>query len=653
MDPVSAFGVGTGVISLAFDVFDNTIKLFKFLGALVDMPKDCQKYRLQLIMEYNRVLAWGKAAGLVDVPEGSDLGAALGTNATELVAIVARIQWLLAEFRELNSRHGNQLNPQPSEAEKDIAEAKATDVDVVRQVSSLAVSYEKKRKERRYLLGTNHIRDFLEKAAHSTKEVVMNPSRVRWVTVDEDTFKALLEDLHVLTERLHELMSDHQERKMDEITAKTYREMILVRNEVQDIREMIDAAAGLVFASSQARGSAVGARHNDLTLQDLVQLKRIGRTTEVILANVGSDGDFDLEKSLAELNITVPHFTKTRLDKDFGWNEDSTYPEELLRPKAVLTTPGGDIPVWVEWRTLEGIKPGSLRDKEARMRTVALAEMLHAQKPQSMCLPTCIGFYDDRDVSGADQYGWIFRMPEGSDYDTQVTSLFDLLGHRQHRPSLAERISLASKLASTLLHLHTINWLHKGILSENVVFYLNEDRFDHGSPVLSGFEYSRPEVDSRGAPVATTGRHLNPTWDVYRWPTVQRQPPRERNSRKTYDIYSLGLVLLEIAHWKPLHQLLRLEKWPEVPLTQSQKIRGWLLGEEAEPPFGDDNPVAELRHLVGDKYWQAVTRCLEAHGERGLGIEEGEDQSRDSAVGIQLQEAFSEQVVEQLMSVVI
>ena len=112
-------------------------------------------------MEYNRVLAWGKAAGLVDVPEGSTLADTLGTNATELVTIIARIQWLLSEFRDLNARYGNELNPYVEKAdgkavggkavkgkvgdEKAVIDAKATDVDVVKQVSSLAVSYEAKK----------------------------------------------------------------------------------------------------------------------------------------------------------------------------------------------------------------------------------------------------------------------------------------------------------------------------------------------------------------------------------------------------------------------------------------------------------------------------------------------------------------------------
>jgi hypothetical protein len=102
---------------------------------------------------------------------------------------------------------------------------------------------------------------------------------------------------------------------------------------------------------------------------------------------------------------------------------------------------------------------------------------------------------------------------------------------------------------------------------------------------MSGFEYSRPRSTK------PTSRSLNPRWDIYRWPTIQNGVPKEGTSRKRYDIYSFGLLLLEIAHWQPLHKLLCLKKWP-APSTQNCRVRGWLLNEESLPPFrGKKNPL--------------------------------------------------------------
>jgi hypothetical protein len=638
------------------------------------MPREYEQYRLQLIIEYNRVLAWGKAAGLVDVADGSNLGTTLGADGIELVAIVARIQWLLSEFRELNARYGNQLpvSSKNGQVDEKDAEEQPTDVDVLKEISSLAVSYEAKHKERRHLRGTNHLRNFFEKTGRHTKDIVTHPSRVRWIAIDKEAFEALLKDLHALTERLHELMRNYREKQIDDITAKTYREMILTRNNVQDLRDMLDAVTSLITTSASTRKEKE-AHHNDTSLQDLIQLKKISRTSETILAQLKRDtASFDIHRSLSSLGLTVRKYTDSDLSEDFSWNEhEAEYPETLPRPRGILATSEGDIPVWIEWKSLGDIPPNSLKDKESLLRTVALAEMLHLPKPASLHAPECVGFFDDRDVSGADRYAWIFKMPEGSDYDTRVVSLHEMLGDERRKPSLSQRVGMARRLCAAVLNLHAVNWLHKGIFSENVVFHCSgeedgkdddgqeELKYDLEKLVLSGFEFSRPDGTE------TTARDVDVVWDLYRWPGIQRQRPTERNSKKTYDLYSLGLVLLEIAHWEKLYKVMHLGerrkngqggdvKVPNVPLEESKMVRDWLLGVKTGAPFeaaGRPNPLKELRNLVGDKYWRVVERCLWAHGEKGFGVEELAEQSNDSDVGILLQEAFTEHVVEVLGSV--
>lgn len=62
-------------------------EVFKFFSAIVDMPKEYEQYRLQLMIEYNRLLAWGDAIGLIDVPQASHVATNLGTNAIELAVL--------------------------------------------------------------------------------------------------------------------------------------------------------------------------------------------------------------------------------------------------------------------------------------------------------------------------------------------------------------------------------------------------------------------------------------------------------------------------------------------------------------------------------------------------------------------------------------
>lgn len=610
---------------------------------MVDMPKECEKCRLQLMIEYNRLLAWGEAVGLIDVPEGSHVAVSLGTNAVELCSIISRIAWLLGEFKELNARWQNETS---SFGTKHREASKECDLntDVSKQISSLAIAYEKSQQERKHLRGSSHIIKWISKGAGHVKEIATNPFRVRWVMVDKEAFEALLKDLHNLIGRIHELMGDYREKRIHEITAGSYREMVILRNDVVELRNMLDAVTSFIKTSQVTQNSgATKPNDNDETLRDLLRLKQINHVSDAFLAEMNKSADFDIENELKDLT-SVKHYDTSNLCQQFKYAQGASAKSlsNLHRPRGLLQDGDKVLEVWIEWRTLQNIERGSRQDRESRIRTVILAQMLHTSKPRHLYSPKCVGFIDDRDTNN--RYGWIFEMPPGSHRNSSLKTLHEILGNSQHRPTLTQRISLAWKLASSLLYLHTTNWLHKGFHSANIIFVFSEGKFDSEQPILSGFEYSRPQSEQ------TTTRNPNPQWDIYRWPGIQGEAPTKKNSRKTYDIYSLGLVLLEIAHWKPLHQIMCLKKWPE-PSRQYPRIRTWLLKEERFPPFKDADPIGELRDFAGDKYWRAVTRCIVAHGEMGMHVDEEYDQSRDSEMGIELQKAFKELVVDELKGV--
>lgn len=608
---------------------------------MVDMPKDCEQCRLRLMIEYNRLLAWGDAVGLIDVPQGSHLAVTLGTNAIELCSILSRIGWLLEEFRALNSRWKNELNPYQGN-DQAASNEECMKMNVAEEVSSLAVAYERTKEERKHSRGTDHIIKWMLKRAGNAKEIITHPFRVRWVAVDKDAFEALLKDIHSLTERIHELVGDYRERRIHETTAKIYREMVLVRDDVKDLKNMLEAVTNLINIPKGASDTNVAYyNENDLTLRDLLRLKEVNRISDEVKLKIEIDGDFGVESELKGLlsvrqydSIALnDHFTCTQLEGESG--------SESHRPRGTLAIDGLDVEVWLEWKMVENITKDSLQEKESKLRTAVLAEMLHSSKPPYLYAPDCVGYIDDFERNN--RYGWIFIMPVGSANDTAIKTLHSILGQDHYKPTLAQRISLAWKLASSLLYLHAVNWLHKGVHSGNVIFSFDGDTFNVEKPVLSGFDYSRPESNK------TTSRSLDPKWDSYRWPGIQNEAPKATNSRKTHDIYSLGLVLLEIAHWKPLHEIMCLKTWPAPP-SQNSSIRTWLLGEKRYPPF-KKNPLSELRNIAGDKYWKAVSRCLIAHGEMGMCVQEGSDGVHGPDIGIQLQEAFTKLVVEELKDV--
>lgn len=607
---------------------------------MVDMPKECERCRLQLMIEYNRLLAWGEAVGLIDVPQESHLAVTLGTNPVELCGILSRIGWLLGEFKSLNSRWKNELDPYQGNDQAAFQE-ECMKMNVVEEVSSLATAYERTKEERKHLRRTDHIIKWMLKGGGNAKDIITHPFRVRWVAVDKEAFEALLKDIHSLTERIHELVGDYREKRIHETTAKIYREMVLVRDDVKDLKNMLEAVTSLINVSKGANDTSVACyNENNLTLRDLLRLKEINRISDEIKLKIELDTDFCVESELKGL-ISVKQYDAITLKGLFPEPEDKSGLSRSHRRRGTLRIDGLDVEVWLEWKIVENITEGSVQDKESKLRTAILAEMLHNSKPPYLCAPNCVGYIDDYERNNC--YGWIFMMPVGSVTGTELKTLHSILGQDHYKPTLVQRVSLAWKLASSLLYLHAANWLHKGVHSGNIIFSFDGDVFDAERPVLSGFDYSRPESNK------TTSRSLDPKWDSYRWPGIQNDVPKATNSRKTYDIYSLGLVLLEIAHWKPLHEIMCLKRWP-APVKQNSSIRTWLLGEQRYPPF-KKNPLSELRNIAGDKYWKAVSRCLVTYGDMGLCVQEESDETHGPEFGIQLQETFTKLVVEELKDI--
>ncbi|KAF4957170.1 hypothetical protein FSARC_11379 [Fusarium sarcochroum] len=658
MDPASASGLAVGITSLAFDVFDNSVKrevcvyfvaasvtngsqVFKFFSAMVDMPKECEQFRLQLMIEYNRLLAWGEAVGLIHVPQGSHVATSLGTNAVELCGIVSRIGWLLGEFRDMNTRWKNELRL-PQEHDQTAVEKDHLSIDMAKEVSSLATAYERSKDTHQQRSGVARIRNWMHRRVENASDIVTHPLRVRWVMVDKVAFEGLLKDLHFLTDRMHELTETHRQNRIQEMTIKTYREMVVARNGINELKNLLEAVTELLKAKKNHM-DGISQHENDEMLRDLLQLKEINGISNQLLSKAQNAGDSDIEKDFHDL-IVVQQYDASTLSNVLMYSKDentggSTTP---YRPRGVLQQNGTAVEIWVEWRVIDDGEKKTHR--ESKLRTITLAQMLHNEKPRHLYSPRCIGYIDD--VESNNRTGWIFKMPNGANSDTTLKTLHSMLGQCQYRPALSQRISLAWKLAISLSYMHTTGWLHKGIHSGNIVFSFDQDRFDTEAPILSGFEYSRPQSSK------TTTRSLEPKWDIYRWPRIQNEVPKVTNSRKTYDIYSLGLVLLEIAYWKPLHKIMCLKRWP-MASSQDAKIRGWLLEEDARPPFKDSNPLSELRDVTGDKYWKATRRCLVAHGDMGMQVEEIFDQLQDPSDEIQLQNTFMEFVVEELKSILI
>lgn len=160
---------------------------------------------------------------------------------------------------------------------------------------------------------------------------------------------------------------------------------------------------------------------------------------------------------------------------------------------------------------------------------------------------------------------------------------------------------------------------------------------DLSEPYLTGFDYSRAEDAvsmSSNAPKAISE-------DLYRHPSVRGGPPRERSRRlgykKRHDIYSLGVVLSEIAHWKPVEDILGVEDRSKVKVKDVISVRSKLLGKGS---------IDRVRFLVGVAVAEAISACLA--GPTAFNLLES-DSEEDVEVAAKLQAMFYRVVVGPLL----
>jgi serine/threonine protein kinase len=203
------------------------------------------------------------------------------------------------------------------------------------------------------------------------------------------------------------------------------------------------------------------------------------------------------------------------------------------------------------------------------------------------------------------EYLFLFDYPPSAS-SREPESLHDFItyGELKFKLELKYRFHIAHILAQSIAAFHSDGWVHKKIRSHAVKFFFSSDsdECDFHHPYLTDFEFSRPldgvtHVAARAADV----EH-----DVYLHPERYGQKPSV-NFRRVHDIYSLGVVLLEIGTWttaKKIHDTIIKYNYDGNPPPKgvtAKEIKETFILEATE----------RLPHRMGSSYQQAVLACLD------------------------------------------
>ncbi|KAL2150519.1 hypothetical protein VTH82DRAFT_7082 [Thermothelomyces myriococcoides] len=217
-------------------------------------------------------------------------------------------------------------------------------------------------------------------------------------------------------------------------------------------------------------------------------------------------------------------------------------------------------------------------------------------------LPRLLGYFEDMDNS---RFGLVYQFPRTFNPVTyehltqnplyNLCSLSDLLARPDFEPKLEAKFRLAANLANTVFDMHARGITHGNLVSDNISFCnavgtdpevsgITQGEVDIRRPLISSFDiFSDPQ--SQDSPK---------TFSLYKHPLDPRntaQSPLANNAdSKTFDLYSLAMILLSVGLWTKLENL--------VPNT----------GTPALP----ESVLEQLAIRCGSLYMKAVQTCWNA-----------------------------------------
>lgn len=303
----------------------------------------------------------------------------------------------------------------------------------------------------------------------------------------------------------------------------------------------------------------------------------------------------------------------------------------------------------------------------------------------------CLGWLAHNDFS---KIGLVFRLP----YDDFIAplSLHDrILRDRRTKafiPPLGSRFAIALGLTKRLANLIVVDWIHKAVRSDNVMMIddtsqsriaalpSNTKVFRHEERLyLTGFSYAKP-INLKDGHGSISDLSIlpteNQTFSLYRPPHSITQPssleepgdkiqPGTPTARldATFDVYGLGIVLLEIGLWRTIASLYdeAKRKYEHNHLAHAFAGNG-----NAGPPcltindFLESEYLTALVEMLGPRtgliYQRVVEKCLKLSGwktagdfsPRVPGIEGINAKSDDNGADKQRHAVFLESIIIEL-----
>lgn len=200
---------------------------------------------------------------------------------------------------------------------------------------------------------------------------------------------------------------------------------------------------------------------------------------------------------------------------------------------------------------------------------------------------SCTGYIDQPD----EERILLVYSPPPSIGPKDCHTLYDWMSVSSiEKPTLGTRFNIAYTLAANLLTTFTSGWVHKEVCSQNVLMLGT-------NPALVGWGVARQANDE-----TSLQEDLSLEPNLYRHEARYRKPTAKFTPE--HDIYSLGVVLLEIGFWKPVLTLFgpRIQRYDREGYFPKHGV----LTKGLRSLVG----TQELKFQMGSMYTGVVEHCL-------------------------------------------
>ncbi|TGJ85982.1 hypothetical protein E0Z10_g2771 [Xylaria hypoxylon] len=611
------------------------------------MPESYRFLQIRLQLEQQRFLNFALEAGILY--ENGELCGTLHVNRSLLLAVLAEIKTLLENYAAANGKYRQFM----AQNHVDWNDNKEPELDMMNllclpeeenQTKGNSKADQNQPSSRILKFGRN-----IARTGRNLRTIISEPKRLEWVTIDKGSFEQLILKLDDLNSFLIALLDSTQIRRLQDSMSTTYSAILQIRNDLGSLTALVKALTPIAethqktsvgndelksYLFSQAAAAETDAENKKKQhLKQLVEIKM----QFVRMDQPSQEAFVRFDKS----SFLIPPLPLS----EFTFAQNTLKFHELQQRTSA--TYRGSSSVWVEWMSVPPTNGFHQSTGEHEVRISLLTDLIRHVKPAGFRAPPCLGYVKTVNGDSGTRFGIVFDTFAAADgAPSTLITLRELLGRRR-KPSLSLRVSLCTILAQCVHTFHSVNWLHKGLRSDNILFFASSpESVNLNSPYISGFELSRPGPVNN----MTEKPRFDPSKDVYRHPNAQSSQ-MENTYRKCYDLYSLGVVLIEIALWKRIEEIVGFENLSRAKPSALQDMQAWLLGrprtsKAALPPISaNDGPcLQQLDSACGDAFRNIVKRCLTAD-EVEMVPYSGDS---ESAVAVMLQSVTEQDIVKKL-----